>query len=524
MDTQAHQHTRRAQWGLLGLALLVLGLLLAASLSYEKQRITVEQFARLSTKARVIDENIVRQLEGVSQTLRSVLNGDDVVLDKGGPERRADPHLSALAEATLGVRTFSVLDPQGTVLASSRPEVVGLNFGSREYVGTVVRSPDAQVLYLSRPFRTVLGVYSMNLTRVATDGAGQVQRIATATLDPTFFAVLLSSVRFDPDVWVSLAHNEGALVMRFPERPELLGSDLRQPGSFFTRHMDSGQIATEFTGRAKATGLPGWMAQRTIAAPSLKLHGALVVAVARDPAAALRSWRQLSLVGAGIWLAIALASAAALWRFQRYQSIENQRLAEADARRQQAEDEVRKLAFFDPLTQLPNRRLLLDRLAQLRAARVRQQRFSGLLFLDLDGFKQLNDTLGHDRGDRLLQAVAQRLQHVVRAEDTAARWGGDEFAVLLCDLGPQADEAQRRLEAVAHKILASLEQPYDLGGLPYQCTCSIGGTLFGAIDEPAEVIFKRADVAMYQAKSSGKDAFRLAPGHAAAPEVSAAGA
>lgn len=502
--------TRRTQWMVLVLGLGLLGLLLLASLTYERQRITREQFERLSSKARVIDENIARQLEGVNNTLHSILSGHDVVLNaNGGSPHQADPHLRALAEATLGVRTFLVINNKGNVLASSRAELVGMNLAAREYFMTATRQPNTDTLYLSQPFKTVLGIYSITLTRVSIDAQGRVEKLATASLDPDFFSVLLSSVRFDPDVWVSLAHIDGTLVLRFPERPDLLGTKLNQPGSFFTRHIESGHTTTVLTGTAKATGLPGWMAQRTISAPNLHMQGALVVAVARDPGQALMPWKNLSVIAALIWLVIATSSVVALAFFQRYQSIERVRLEEEELRRRKAEDEVRKLAFFDSLTGLPNRRMLMDRMAQLLSANLRQKRLSGLLFVDLDGFKQLNDTMGHDKGDLLLQLIAKRFQTEIRTEDTAARWGGDEFVIVLSDLGSEAESAVQKLNQTAHKFLDLMESSFELNEETYLCTCSIGGTIFGAQEEPIEGIFKRADRAMYQAKSSGKNACRV---------------
>lgn len=505
------QKRSRMQWLLLVLGLGLFAFILVASLTYDRQRTTREQFDRLAFQAHVIDENITRQLEGVSDTLKSVLSGEDVALDNRDLRRIADPHLKALAAATLGVRTFSVMNDQGLVLASNRPELVGMNFSDREYFTTPMRHPDAQSLYLSQPFKTVLGVYSVNLTRVSIDERGRVDKVATATLDPSFFSVLLSSVRYDPDVWVSLAHLNGALFLRFPERDDLLGANLKQPGSFFTRHVESGEALTILTGRAKATGLSAWMAQRTVSAPHLKMQGALVVAVARDPAMALQAWTNLCVLGAFIWFVIMATSVSALAYFQRHQSVERVRLHAAEARRREAEDEVRKLAYFDSLTGLPNRRMLMDRMTKLLPASLRQKRLSGLLFLDLDGFKQLNDTMGHEKGDLLLQLVAKRLLAEIRSEDTAARWGGDEFIVVLSDLGVSTNSAESKLQRVAQKVLQSMEKCFNLGGESYVCTCSIGGTLFGASEELIEAIFRRADEAMYQAKSSGKDAYRFSP-------------
>ncbi|HUI59076.1 MAG TPA: PAS domain S-box protein, partial [Steroidobacteraceae bacterium] len=174
-----------------------------------------------------------------------------------------------------------------------------------------------------------------------------------------------------------------------------------------------------------------------------------------------------------------------------------------------AEDEIRSLAFFDPLTHLPNRRLLLDRLHQALAHGNRSHSGGALLLIDLDNFKTLNDSLGHDKGDILLQQVAARVVSCVRESDTVARLGGDEFVVMLGDLGRSPSDAAAKAEHVAEKVLAALNQPYDLNGHEYHSTASIGVTVFGAHDYPMEELLKQADLAMYQAKASGRNAVRF---------------
>ena len=171
--------------------------------------------------------------------------------------------------------------------------------------------------------------------------------------------------------------------------------------------------------------------------------------------------------------------------------------------------EIRRLAFFDALTGLPNRRLLMDRLSCSIAMSGRTGKHSALMFLDLDNFKRLNDTMGHDVGDQLLQQVAQRLRTCVREGDSVARLGGDEFVVQLEELSEQSTEAATHAEAVAYKILACLGQPYALHGSAYTGTSSIGIALYGKIPETVEDLLKKADVAMYQAKAAGRNTARF---------------
>jgi diguanylate cyclase (GGDEF)-like protein/PAS domain S-box-containing protein len=171
--------------------------------------------------------------------------------------------------------------------------------------------------------------------------------------------------------------------------------------------------------------------------------------------------------------------------------------------RNAAEAEISHLAFYDVLTRLPNRRLLIDRLNHALSASSRLGWGGALLFLDLDHFKTLNDTLGHDVGDLLLKQVAERLIACVREGDTVARLGGDEFVVMLEDLSKLPIEAAAQAEAIANKILTSINQPYQLATNTYQTTVSIGVVLFN--DHSQEVLLKHADIAMYQAKKMGRN-------------------
>ena len=177
--------------------------------------------------------------------------------------------------------------------------------------------------------------------------------------------------------------------------------------------------------------------------------------------------------------------------------------------RKRAEQEIERLAFFDALTGLPNRRLLLDRLQRSIAACQRTKNLGALLFIDLDNFKDLNDTLGHDMGDQLLSQVATRLVGSVREADTVARFGGDEFVVMLEALAPELQSAATQAETVAEKLLANLNQPFDLDGAQHYSTPSIGITLFGDERLTVDELLKRADLAMYQAKSAGRNGMRF---------------
>ncbi|WP_297472783.1 EAL domain-containing protein [Ferrovum sp.] len=177
--------------------------------------------------------------------------------------------------------------------------------------------------------------------------------------------------------------------------------------------------------------------------------------------------------------------------------------------RKEAEDKIHQLAFHDPLTNLPNRNLLQDRLQHAMTSGARSHYEGALMFIDLDNFKILNDTRGHDIGDLLLVEVARRLQTCVRDSDTVARLGGDEFVVMLDELNEDLQQAVAATQNVGEKILAALNQPFTLQGIDYYSSASIGISMFHGEEVSVYELLKRADTAMYQAKSAGHNTLRF---------------
>lgn len=174
-----------------------------------------------------------------------------------------------------------------------------------------------------------------------------------------------------------------------------------------------------------------------------------------------------------------------------------------------AEEKIKDLAFYDPLTGLANRRLLLQRLTKTAITRRRSSRKRALLFIDLDDFKTLNDTLGHHIGDLLLQEVARRIIGCVRRNDTVGRFGGDEFVVMLEDLSEISENATAQARTVAEKILSAIALPYVFEGHDCSSASSIGIAVFGDDAKSVNDVLQQADIAMYQAKAAGRNTIRF---------------
>ncbi len=177
--------------------------------------------------------------------------------------------------------------------------------------------------------------------------------------------------------------------------------------------------------------------------------------------------------------------------------------------RKQAEEKITQLAFYDPLTQLPNRRLLLDRIERALAESSRHTQYGAVVMIDLDHFKEINDTEGHDAGDSVLQDTASRLLKTLRETDTVGRLGGDEFMVLLSGLGEDWVAAKDHAIQVSEDILENLRPAHEIGGKAYFTTPSIGIALFKNYNDSINQLMKEADLAMYRAKDGGRDRYEL---------------
>lgn len=612
----------RAQWAWLVLGLLLVGGGLAFNLYLEHGRAAAREQDRLSTQARVITENLEHQLASANLALESIRR--ELPEWKGSSGKQAGiRYLRAITSVVTGIRTMNVMDEKGKVIASNRPELIGRDLSYRDYFQAVKQRPDADTLYVSPPFETVLGAYAIVISRMIPGSRGEFAGIITATLDPEYFKTLMMSVQYAPDMWVSVAHGDGLLFLMMPERGNVQGMNIAQPGSFFTRHRESGKTAEVLTGTVYATREVRMMALRTIHPASLRMDKELVVAVSRDLDAVFRPWRNYAQVQTGLFWLIAVVSTMGLFFHQRRQRKLELQAAEAraladrfslaldriptyiymkdqqrryvyanratlelfkcseeelqgsvDARffppetvaqlhdidtrilehgedtaervvsrgedgskrvyweiktpiyanesksriwglcgistditeLEELKERLEQQASQDYLTGLSNRRHFME---QGHVELDRAQRYGtplSLLMLDIDHFKDINDSHGHKAGDIVLQNLGEIMRKTLRTVDVIGRMGGEEFAVLLPETGPQraAEVAERLREEVARADVVPET------GMPLHFTVSIGVAALAGKDVNLDMLLNEADSALYQAKEGGRNRVRVA--------------
>jgi diguanylate cyclase (GGDEF)-like protein len=501
-STEAGPRGRRilAEWFLL----IGTALALAAGIAYfqheEYCRIKAREEEHLSAQAALVEKNLTPQLLLANRVIENILHDLPAWKAEDDGFQYANHQLQVINDALAGIRPILIIDAKGDVVSSSSEPLIGRNFLQRQYFQTALQNPDPNILHVSAPFQSALDNFVISLFRAIQNPDGSFGGIVIVSLIPEYFSTLLDSVLYASDMRSSIAHGDGVVYVTAPRSSQVRGKDLNQPGTFFRNHKESGRATNIYKGVLYASGDQRLIAIHTIALDKPRMDKPLIVALSRDEEVLFAPLHKTTYMLSLLLATLTLATALGLWFIQK-------RRRELTIERRLVKEKIDNLAFFDQLTGLPNRTLLLDRLQQAMAASKRSGKHGALLFVDLDNFKTLNDTLGHDTGDLLLKQVAQRLRLCVRDRDTVARLGGDEFVIVLAEMTVIDGNVALQIGKVSEKIRAALSQPYRLGEVPYYSTASIGATTYLGNEVGNDDLMKQADLAMYKAKEGGRNAW-----------------
>jgi diguanylate cyclase (GGDEF)-like protein len=503
-STEASPRSRRvlAEW----LFLIFTVLALAACIGYfqheQYRNIRAREQEHLTVQTALVEKNLTPQLLLANRVIENILHDLPAWRAENDGFKFANHQLQVINDTLIGIRPILIIDAKGTVISSSEKSLIGRNFLQRQYFQTALGNPDPAILHVSAPFLSALDNFVISLFRTIPGPNGSFGGIVIVSLVPDYFSTLLDSILYAPDMRSSIAHGDGVVFVTAPRSTKIRGVDLNQPDTFFRRHQESGLSTNIFSGQVFASGDQRLIAIHTIRLATPPMDHPLIVGLSRDEAVLLAPLRKNILIQSLLLAVLALCSVLGLWFIQR-------RRRELSSERRMVKEKIDNLAFFDQLTGLPNRTQLLDRLQHALRASKQSGKYGALLFVDLDNFKTLNDTLGHDVGDLLLKQVAQRLRQCVRERDTVARLGGDEFVIILADMTLTGVDVATQIGRISEKIRATLSQPYRLGEVPYYSTASIGATAYLGNQVGNDDLMKQADLAMYKAKEGGRDAWRF---------------
>ncbi|KQP22889.1 PAS domain S-box protein [Pseudorhodoferax sp. Leaf267] len=294
---------------------VALGGVMAYALVQEHQRIDGAERARLQTQAQVVEHNIRRQLEGIDRALQTVLAS--AAHWPAPMAQSGEPQLRALADVMPGVRTLAVMDAQGTVLASNRPELLGRNYRERDYFRSASAQPSDEVLHLSAPFRSYLGSVAINVAKASVAAGGGLGLLVTATLDPEYFGSVLGSVVYAPDMWASVLHGRGQPFQVSPAMASEAVSRLPLADTLAQRQTGNDATALVSMGSGSDGDPERLVALRKVQPPALNMDNALLVAVGRSRAAIYAPIWQQARAYALLFMGLALACSLSLWLLQR---------------------------------------------------------------------------------------------------------------------------------------------------------------------------------------------------------------
>jgi diguanylate cyclase (GGDEF)-like protein len=456
--------------------------------------------------ATATNRNLAKTLQyGIAETFGRIDYGLLVVADEvhkqyaaGKPDDKAiEAFLERQAQRVRGLYGFLIANRDGT-LTHGRGVNRGTarSIGEREYFARARDNPDTELLVSEPVLGRLTEKPQIVLARRINCVGGSFCGVVFAPIYLDQFRDRFSNLNVGARGLIVLRDKSSALLARYPALP----GDLGEPGSVaispeLKKILAAGRDEASYLANSPTDGIPRIYLYKAFSETPLYV----IVGLALDEY--LASWRKEATYVAALVALFLVSLGFAFWKVYRSW---NQRLV--------LEEKIRALAFYDSLTGLPNRNLFTDRLRQASTKSARSQSHAALLYVDLDNFKELNDTLGHAEGDRLLELVADRLAASLREGDTVARFGGDEFVVLLEDLGADYGAAAANAMVSANKIRNALNLPYTLLGaasVGWHCSSSIGIAVFVGQSETMDTILDKADKALYQAKKSGKDTICL---------------
>jgi diguanylate cyclase (GGDEF)-like protein len=433
---------------------------------------------------------LMHQTEQLFQAVELALNSTRVELQRLSASERSDPALlhrllSAHVAAVPAVTNMGFIDADGWLIAHSWVSPPpNTRFDDRPYFQTLREHPLDRLIIEEPTLGRISNKQLIFVVRRVTDAKGSFQGVVVASIDTQWLGDMLSSlVTFDGGA-AAIFRNDARLLAHYPHMANAYGRSYQDLEVF--KELAAKSPAGTFKAASTMDGKQRFVSYRVLE------RYPLLVNVSVDESVLLSRWRSSALrIGSSALIAMLLVIWLSIVIQRQLGQLEMQARA------------LRKQAHTDSLTCLPNRSLFEDRLERALAAAERKERQLAVLFIDLDKFKEVNDTLGHAAGDILLQQAATRLSACLREMDTVSRLGGDEFTVLLPELEDAADA-----DSVAQKIAEAIARPFDINGKPVTVTCSVGIALYPDDADEAGTLVRHADLAMYTAKQAGHNCFR----------------
>ncbi|TCK08745.1 sensor domain-containing diguanylate cyclase [Marinobacterium mangrovicola] len=504
------QHRARFEWITLLASLALLGVYIVWTIIERHASTNEQEQQRLTAQAEIVNSYLTEQLSSIYRVLELVRRNLPEWRESEEALEHANIEFQHHIETLTGIRTLLALDQSGDVIASSRVSLLHQNFSQREYFQVALKDPSTETLHMAKPFLAVTDHWVMTFSLRVVDKNGNFDGMVIASIDPERFRNTLNAVNYAPDMWSALAHGSGTQLLMEPFREGQQGMNLAQPGSFFSRHIESGQEKNLLSGRVYATGEERIMALRTIQPADLHLDAPIILAVGRDLDRVFADWWDFTLSRGLIFMLLCVSSSFLMFRLQsaqraRYTSevAASALIKEKNAQLEQLNAELTLLALNDGLTGIANRRSFDEVFIKEWKRCQREASPLTLMLVDIDYFKPFNDHYGHLEGDECIREVAAQLRKsLTRASDFVARYGGEEFACLV----PKCDfETATQLAEKLRQSVENLAIPHSHSQVSTSVTISVGYAVCVPDQSPPTALIAKADECLYYAKAGGRN-------------------
>lgn len=490
------------EWFLLIIALIIIGIFTAYTLILGHENIYKREENRLTTQAKILNDNLSAQLHSIKESLLSVRDKlEKTSFDNPNNLFFVTEQLKTFVKILPTLRTFVVIDKTGKPIASNREDILTYNYKEREYFVNIQNNPDRDQFFVSTPYKTVLGAWTLNIGVPYFNTNGEFAGIIVAVFEPEELKKLLNSVLYASDMVASIIHGDGTLFLMTPYKEETLGVNLNKAGTLYSNYLNSGKSIITLRGEAYIFKKETIVSFHIVKPEDVQINKAIYVAVSRDIDSIYASFENEFFIITSLYLVLLLTSIPGLYFIQKRRYIS--KLIELEAE-DMLKQRLESFAYLDSLTEIPNRRYFDQVFDQEWRYCLRNKKELSIILVDIDFFKSYNDTYGHQAGDVALKKVAQALHNSLnRSHDLAARYGGEEFICVLPDTSLEG--AQIKAERLRADV-ENLNIPHENSKTSNVVTISLGiASIVPRDDMNPSDLLKMADEALYISKKDGRN-------------------
>ncbi len=494
------------EWIFLIFFLLSLSIFVSYLVFSQYEEVLQNEEERLLTQTKILNDRLSDEINSVYKALLSVRNSiEKFDIENNKDKEHIEEHIKMFIDVIPTVRSFIILNKDATVISANKHELLGLNYAQREYYINAKNNPSKEKLYISSPYKSTLGVWTINLSVILSDEKGNFNGMILAVFEPLKLMKILESIFYANDMRSTIIHADGTVFLIAPNNSEIIGKNLNDGSSYFYKHRLGNKIFSIYSGKSYLSNDERLVSFYTLKPDGINIDTPLYVTVSRDLKFLYEQIKNEFYLIVVLMIFLIVSSVLGLYILQRKRYF---------ARLQEIEQEEEKIkiletyAYIDALTQIANRRYFEQFLEKEWRYCQRNSKSLCIALIDIDNFKLYNDRYGHQAGDECLKKVARVLEDSLnRSHDFVARYGGEEFICILPNTNIEsATMICEKLRVEVENLAISHEESKTSNIV----TISVGISCVVPTEniEPNDLI-RKADNALYLSKKTGRNKINI---------------